>query len=348
MFREKTLFVVGAGASQEVGLPVGGELKEVIARKLAIKFEMYQPVSGDLGILDALRVYAKESGDKNGDVNPYLHAGRQISGAMPQAISIDNFIHDHQSNHEIEICGKLAIVRSILEAESNCQLHVDPGNIYNTINFERIKDTWYTKFFQRLHEQQPKRNLAYLFENVSFIIFNYDRCIEHFLYYALQNYYGVESSQTAKLLETLEIFHPYGTVGSLPWQEAQGAIPFGSHTQSGDRLLTLAAQIKTFTERLEDAPTLSAMRRLVCDAQAIVFLGFAFHPQNLELIDPDRETNVRNIFATTKGISDSDCPVVKGQLEELIHKKKTATNFHMKNGLTCSELFSEYWRSLMM
>ena len=36
MIKSKTVFIVGAGASAEVGLPVGGQLKKVISDKLNI------------------------------------------------------------------------------------------------------------------------------------------------------------------------------------------------------------------------------------------------------------------------------------------------------------------------
>jgi hypothetical protein len=39
MFKSKTLFVVGAGASKEVNFPVGEELKNEIARLWDIQFD---------------------------------------------------------------------------------------------------------------------------------------------------------------------------------------------------------------------------------------------------------------------------------------------------------------------
>ena len=38
MFESKTVFVLGAGASHEVGLPVGSGLAEIISKKLDIRF----------------------------------------------------------------------------------------------------------------------------------------------------------------------------------------------------------------------------------------------------------------------------------------------------------------------
>jgi hypothetical protein len=41
VFRSKTLFIVGAGASQEVDLPTGTQLKDIIAKKLNITGNPY-------------------------------------------------------------------------------------------------------------------------------------------------------------------------------------------------------------------------------------------------------------------------------------------------------------------
>jgi hypothetical protein len=54
----KTVFVIGAGASNEVDLPVGTGLKDEIAGFLNIKFEngLHQ-ISGDQTIWEAVRVH---------------------------------------------------------------------------------------------------------------------------------------------------------------------------------------------------------------------------------------------------------------------------------------------------
>ncbi len=119
MFKSKTLFVIGAGASSEAGLPTGNELTGTIADKVDIKIEGYDgQISGDVEIFRALRSLAK---DADGHIDEYLGACWRIRDAMPQASSIDAFI-DNQGDDKIELCGKLAIVRSILEEEQKSRL----------------------------------------------------------------------------------------------------------------------------------------------------------------------------------------------------------------------------------
>lgn len=124
-----------------------------------------------------------------------------------------------------------------------------------------------------------------MLKKISFIIFNYDRCVEHFLFYSLQNYYGISDRAAVDYLGDLKIYHPYGTVGDLPWQDGQGATSFGQNV-AGRELLSRAAQIRTFIEQTEDQVAVAEIRELLSEANIVVFLGFAFHPLNMELICP--------------------------------------------------------------
>lgn len=74
MFKKKTVFVVGAGASCEVGLPAGDKLKGIIGNKLNIRFENFSHLaSGDPDIVEACRSIAGR-----GDINPLRAAGVSI------------------------------------------------------------------------------------------------------------------------------------------------------------------------------------------------------------------------------------------------------------------------------
>ena len=345
MFQSKTLIIVGAGASKEARLPTGNELTATIASKVDIRFRGYnEQFSGDHGITAALRSHTRDVDRRPGDINSYLHACWRIRDAMPQAISIDSFIEDHQGDEKIELCGKLAIVQSILEAERKSFLFFDHHKRDAKPDFNTLQDTWYNTFMKLLTERCRKENISQRLEDVSFIIFNYDRCIEHFLFYALQTYYGIEPTEAARLMRELKIFHPYGIVGHLPWQAAEDDTPFGDNCSSSE-LLSIAGQIKTYAERIEDEATLTAIRQAVQDAEIVVFLGFAFHQQNMELIKPEQPTNAKRIFATAWDISDSDCLIITNQIFDIC---RAGPQVDLRNDLTCHGLFKEYWRSLSL
>jgi hypothetical protein len=76
----------------------------------------------------------------------------------------------------------------------------------------------------------------------------------------------------------------------------------------------------------------------------LVFLGFAFHKLNLELIKPInfKRNRVIECFATTKWISQSDERVVENQIWSLYNGSVNVNLINIK----CFQFFKEFWRSL--
>src|SRR6185503_8740149 len=190
------VLVVGAGASKEVNLPVGEELKQAIASTLGFRVENHvSVVGGDQRIVDVFNQLAQQPGNRQGDINPYLEAAALIRNAMPQAQSIDNCLDSHREDPHIRQCGKLAIVSCILRAEAASSLWVDRSNIHNKIRFAELTDTWFTGLFQLIVQSCQREEVPDRLRKVAVISFNYDRCLEHFLHGALQNYYSMSSDQ---------------------------------------------------------------------------------------------------------------------------------------------------------
>lgn len=344
---QNTVFIIGAGASKEVNLPVGSELKTQISDLLDIRFDYSEQKRGDRLITKALRELVKNDTLASNNINPYLHEAWHIRDALPLAISIDNFIDSQRGNKKIEICGKLGIVRSILEAEKHSLLYFDEhANIYERgFEYSVLENTWYLPFFRLLTENCEKKQLADRFSYVSLIIFNYDRCFEHFIFNALQNYYRLSSEEAAKIGNSLNIYHPYGCVGPLPWQSLSKGIPYGGIV-SPEQLLDLSRKVRTFTEGSNSEVTESIeLKNKLITANRVAFLGFAFHPLNMQLIAPEdyyKNHQAPLCYATTLGISESDKRVIQSQVNTMFGNET-----HMETAnLKCSDFFSEFWRSL--
>ena len=109
MFRRHTLFVVGAGASAELGLPVGSGLARQITEKMDIRFERgYEAIgSGDHRLYDQL-VRLKGSNQE------WFGAATRIRNGLPFAQSIDDFLDQRRSDELINLYGKAAICQAIL------------------------------------------------------------------------------------------------------------------------------------------------------------------------------------------------------------------------------------------
>jgi hypothetical protein len=268
---------------------------------------------------------------------------------MPLAKSIDTFIDSQAGNKKIELCGKLAIVRSILEAERSSLLFLNKKNDEAHPDYSQIEKTWYSSLMRLLNENGRKDDLMDRLASVSFIVFNYDRCIEHFLFHSLQTLYQVRKEEAADLVKRIEIFHPYGTVGSLPWQSSTDVIDFGDQP-SPKQLLSLANKIRTFTEGTNpQASEITSIRDGVRQSNIVVFLGFAFHKLNLDLIKPDydgsRERVEASCFATASGMSNPDCDIVRGEIGMLLNQPDDKF-INVRPDLTCYKLFNEFGRAL--
>jgi hypothetical protein len=184
---------------------------------------------------------------------------------------------------------------------------------------------------------------------VAFIVFNYDRCIEQFLMHAIMAVYKVPEEVAAEIVSWVDIYHPYGTVGNLPWVTARRVnheiIGFGE-APTPQQLLKIIRGIKTFTEGTDDRISeIMAIRNQMERASRIVFLGFAYHKLNLRLLLGDNpiipEKN-RRVFGTAYGMSASDTQLVG----DVLGRTLNAPSIAIRNDLTCSNLFREYSRTL--
>lgn len=342
MFERPTVFIVGAGASKEVNFPMGSELAQIIAQKLDIKFrDGLSRSSGDRKIYESVKRYVEERGSRNS--NAFFHAGRHISSGMSQAISIDNYLHTHADNEEVVWMGKAGIAASILEAERGSSLALSRER--HELDLAELGKSWYHPFFQMLTEGVQRGDLASLFESVAFITFNYDRCIEHFLVHALVNYYQIGLKEAEALVNTLQIEHPYGQVGRLPWQQPNGSTPFGKDFQPHE-LPLIASQIRTFTERVEDGEMIERTKRLLSRAEVVVYLGFSYGDMNMELLSLD-QAGERIVFGTSLHISEPNKSIIKQDIVNAMGPHPEIVRSVDLADMTCSEMLRAYWRPIL-
>ena len=342
MFRARTLLVLGAGASAEVGLPIGAKLLQEIVKLTDIRFD-HQQISGDLHLLEALKLVLNEGRDVT-RLNDHLHAAWQLGASAKQALSIDNVI-DALEDKRVELVGKLGIVRAIHEAERQSSYFKDQNGRFDQPYLNRFGGTWYDSFTKLLTEGVRKSEVAGIFDNLTIINFNYDRCVEQYLQFSLANYYGLGLEQIRELMPKLTIHRPYGIAGKLPWQEGNlPAVEFGGGQVIGTA--QAASQIRTFTEQVEEGEDLRRIRAAVQDAERIVFLGFAFHRQNLDLLAA-RAMPSAEVLATAYEVSKSDQAVIEQEVATAFELEDSTTERNIELAdATCAALFKDYWRTL--
>jgi hypothetical protein len=345
MFKRRTLFIVGAGASQEAGFPVGTELARRIGEAVTMtQRNEHSPAHfTDRPLWD--EIVHSLGQDPQRRILKYRGAGGIISSGIRLANSIDDFLNIHSKNEYVTQLGKAAIVRTILQAEKESTLRVDPTNIYNKMDFSRIEQTWFVKLIRVLGPGGSPEAVEAVFKNISFIVFNYDRCIEHFLENALSALYAIERNVAAEIVKKITIIHPYGTIGELD------KLPFGGDGYNTPAALSLAKRIKTYTERFEEGDELERIRHAMHNADCIVFLGYSYLEQNMALLKPEDLMDAKTVLGTAYKMSSNDRDVVADDMLKMFGEPQKA---NMRNSrriildtdATCSHLFDSYARTL--
>ena len=341
-------FVLGAGASFEVSMPTGHDLKAKIASSLSFKADPFRGLSGGDDQLREAIYSLGQRPNADGSVDDYYQAARLICAGMPQAPSIDNFIDSHRSNTRIAEVGKLAIASSILKAERQSTLFINPTNIYNKLDFSRVAETWFNSFFQLICLNSQEEDLPSRLSRVRVITFNYDRTLEHYLFNSIQNYYGSSPERTAEILSHLTVLHPYGQVGNLPWQNCGVQVPFGGDMHLSS-LIQVSTGLRTFTEGTsEQESQIEQVRESIFEADILAFLGFAYHELNIQLLfGAEQDIPVRHskkVFGTAMGLSESNKKAIAAELAVL--GRFDTSKITLRRELSAAQLLPEYSRAL--
>lgn len=335
MGTRRNVFIVGAGASKEVNFPIGDELKEEIASALSL--DPRSP-AGEWHIQDEiLSDTLKAQGIRSAGTpqDNHMTACAKISLGMNLNDSIDRFLNTHSSNLWVQKCGKLTIAKLILEYEQLKFPHGNRVDAETMPDFKALESSWLTSVFKILGTD-PIESVVERLRNLSFVIFNYDRAVEHYLYWALRVNHGIGPKEAASLINEVEFIHPYGQLGSLPWQDKKNSIAFDNQGNRND-FIAAAEQIKTFNESLDEGIA-STIRERVRQADTLFFLGFGFVDINMELITPLEPSNKHaHIFATSYLRSTSDGLEIKRMLESF-RGRSTAEVQKAK----CGELIRNY------
>lgn len=345
MFREPTVFVIGAGASAEADLPVGEKLKQEIKLLTPVGDSSFLDTmaSGDQLVFDALML-ASRPANSSLDVQSFknrLAAARRVATALSLAGSIDALLESHAQDADMRLFGKLAIARAILFAESKSRLK-RYGPIEGDAEDElRVDKTWYPKLAKFIFDGRRPSDGPAIFNNVSMICFNYDRCIETFFFNALRRYFSMDADTARNAMSGLNIIRPYGKVGSLGWQSPlQDAVEFGAEV-TAEKLLSLSSQIRIYTEQSNDTNVTNEISQVMTQANRAVFLGFGFHRQNIDLIRPTKESRISSVLMTSFGLSAQDIHVAMRLACVCVHGGVDPSHVVSPHDSSCSALFTK-------
>lgn len=283
MSEYRTTFVVGAGASKSFGdqMPVGYELAERIRDRMAEELDgsnVLGPLSTILAIMER-------------EVGPdHRLAMQRIRVGLAAHDSIDRFIDEHSAIPKVEIVAKLAIAYEILKAEKETNLwrqFNDRGP--RTADF--MRGSWIGQIMRYANPGARRSVPAEALHGISFITFNYDRCIEVACRIWFEATCGLSYQQVDAAVQAVPIHHVYGSLGDVM------LTPDGSPFGGLEHPYQAAARIRTFTESLAE-DQLTSIRDTIRASNAVVFLGCAFHAQNVEMLLPEGPQPNQGYWAT--------------------------------------------------
>ena len=285
-----TTFVVGAGASNDYGLPTSAELR-MEANHLAPHDTVYQLIIGS-GLCTP---------EKLNNVRDDLRS--------QGTISIDEFLFARQDDPVAMKVGRALI--SLLLAKHFHKVK-SPDSLGN------IPPDWLGYIIRKMQTGAPDCDaFARVNAEVRFVTFNFDSIIEDRFEKAIRNLYrGAAEPQLEETVSAIhgQIIHVHGQLPLLPNSQFQ---------LSSEWIIWLPSalsQIRVVLDEIEPN-TLVATQRAVKRSEILCFLGFAYAKDNLtrlglpEAIDRGVNGNLvdRDIFGTAFGMRPGETDAVKNR-----------------------------------
>jgi len=265
MIRSPTVLILGAGASAPFGFPSGRELVIQICQDLSA------------GVVHKLKLQLLDYGYDDKLIESFRN---ELYLSMQP--SVDAFLE--QRSEFVEI-GKAAIACALIPHEEESGLGRGKGS------------HWY----EYLRNQMGTSLEEFRSSQLSVVTFNYDRSLEHFLFLALKHSYGLSDEECAKQLKAVPIVHVYGTLGGCPHVD-EGGRPY-EPTVTPDVVKQCTSAIKIVHEGTTDDPELATAHDLLMRAEVICFLGFGYHPVNVERLKFDILPSNKTVLGSAYGIT---------------------------------------------
>jgi hypothetical protein len=348
MFDFPITLIVGAGASTELGLPAGAALQKQICQLFGSgnpKKSIAQNFRDEISRKDAKAPIAPKIATRRNEA--VASAFRQ---GLPLSNSIDNFLHSRSDNQDIVDFGKAAIAYLILEAESRSDLmRNENGGLppaatgrLASLAYTELSKTWYFSLAKLLFDGCQVNDLRQNLGRVKFVIFNYDRCVEQFLWLALQARYELSSTEAAEIIASIEFVHPYGSLGPLPWQSHDGALRYGVQNFERSDVFDVSKNLRTFTEATNEQVK-AQIHGAMNSSSTLCFLGFGFLKENVALLRT-KNMQAEMILATSYGFHSTENEIVQAGLRQFRKQYSTAEPFVSPD--KCSDFFQTVWQRL--
>ena len=320
--KEKTVFILGAGASLPYGFPTSRNLRKDIIDNYASKFSS----------IFKKDIYNESSFNRElSNIKEF-----QKTFDLSSIYSIDYFI---SRNPRYIMLGKDAIIIHLLEYERNCKFREST----------KLKECdWYSYLYNyMISDFRTPQSLTRIPSNFTFITFNYDRSLEYFFADSLaHSFEGINTQNLKEFFQSMPIIHIYGKVANLPLSKNESGLKLGDHTTYTD-LNIYRNNIKTICDNFDDISL--HLSEIIDDAERIFFLGFGYDKLNLlNLTIPASLRPGQKIFGTVYGFNKRFIEDLKKYFIEENLKKQKSRNANNSRPIPDNDIIFENVDSLTL
>ncbi|MGA3287730.1 MAG: hypothetical protein ABSD46_09910 [Bacteroidota bacterium] len=273
MFKSRTVFILGAGASIPYGFPLG--------------YKLVSDIIDNISLSSKTTVLAKVATELQGSVSQFEYEKIQrLRESLLKAVveSIDDFL---QARPEFLNVGKAVIAQALIPYENEARLFARDN-----------KENWYSMIFEVL-----RRDIEKLEDRqISFITFNYDRSLEHYLFTQLKEYLNLSFDNCKMVMNKIPIIHVYGHIGNLGWQDNKIYRKY-EPTDDVQNILYGMMHLSVIHERNDADENFIEAQRLIQQSEKVRFLGYGFHDTNTERLQVAANAKGKDIRATSYGLS---------------------------------------------
>jgi hypothetical protein len=289
MIADKTVFILGAGASKPYGFPTALELRKDIIYTFVDKYKKKIAEHNNIPI----------------DKIPFPSGITELINQfkLSSTKSIDLFLSRNEKYYDL---GKEIIAFLIAQYESKSKFREDVDN---------PAEDWYFEMFDLLTKEiyDPEKLVSLINLNkVSFITFNYDRSLEHFLYTSFFNSFSTKRNELRQIMPMFKFIHLYGKLAPLPWENLGPSYQYADEDYF-EHLDEYMENIKIIFEDRKDG--MEDAKNEILAAARIFFLGFGYSDENLAALEfSSLLTENHWIYGTAMGSTEVERRKIRSKL----------------------------------
>lgn len=305
MFKQPTVFILGAGASWHYGYPTGETLVQKVIEKATIALDYFEH-SIKVGNSERPQFIVDTQGDEERLSTKWTKAAEECRKLKSGLEQVNPLVIDYYLgwNPDFQNIGRLLIAWVILE----CECYSSGKNInrrhQNSPIGSEPQDDW-CRFIIHQLAINCKESKDLLLNKVSFVTFNYDISLENNLRNGLKHIQMFNGIDVTTFLGGSRVIHMYGKIRDVLAAAAQ--VDWGVKSQSVMQPTSTAAwsdyhmKMKTLLDvayaaskglrvidpddkGADDRETMIA-RAAIAEAKRILILGYGFDENNSDRLN---------------------------------------------------------------